>query len=358
MANNIIGTVGIGAQSVKPDWNQNDPNAKDYIKNRPGGYAVAPSFEITWDGDTTGKETITIPDRGMLVKIADEAPSIEKFTVGTHYRAIIMTEATYSDGSNETVQKQIDLRYGGDFWMGGDESHASMAVGVTVDSVSIEGLTLTKGLWFSLVDVAEMTKAITCGISTTDGGVKKFPASLIPDEVYSGINDAQEMAETAQNTASEAKSTAQTAQSTANTAKTTAETAQSTANEAKTKAETAQNTANTAVKPTKNNENGCWYYMYNQYAQNKTTVMDLGSTGGTALEIIVNENCPSVAFIPPVHGSSQADFEFRKPGGAYRHPLITGIGGIVVYSSTPNSTKKFKITVDDAGTISATEVTT
>lgn len=40
MANNIIGTVGVGAQSVKPDWNQNDPNAKDYIKNRPGGYTI------------------------------------------------------------------------------------------------------------------------------------------------------------------------------------------------------------------------------------------------------------------------------------------------------------------------------
>ena len=210
-----------------------------------------------------------------------------------------------------------------------------------------------------------ITKTVTRSITTVDGVVKKFPASLMPDEVYSAINDAQEMVETAQNTASEAKSTAltvqsiaQTAQSTANTAKTTAETAQSTANEAKTKAETAQNTANTAVKPTKNNENDCWYRMYNQYAQNKTTVMDLGSTGGTALEIIVNEKCPSVAFIPPIYGSSQADFEFRKPGGAYRHPLITGIGGIVVYSSTPNSTKKFKITVDDAGTISATEVTT
>lgn len=182
-----------------------------------------------------------------------------------------------------------------------------------------------------------ITKAVVRGISTADGGVKKFPVSSMPDEVWSRISDAQDMAQTAQ-------STANTAQSTANTAKTTAE--------------TAQNTANTAVKPTKDNENDCWYRMYNPYAQNKTTVMDLGSSGSTALEIIVNEKCPSVAFIPPVYGSSQADFEFRKPGGAYRHPLITGIGGIVVYSSTPNSTKKFKITVDDAGTISATEVTT
>lgn len=81
MANNIIGTVGIGAQSVKPDWNQNDPNAKDYIKNRPGGYVIPPSVEITWDGDTTGKETIDLGVDFTMVKIADEAPPIEKFAV-------------------------------------------------------------------------------------------------------------------------------------------------------------------------------------------------------------------------------------------------------------------------------------
>ena len=208
-------------------------------------------------------------------------------------------------------------------------------------------------------------KIVTRSIATADGGVKKFPEILMPDEVWNRISNVQEMAETALNTASDAtstaqtaQSTAQTAQSTANTVKTTAETAQSTANTAKTKAEEAKSTANSAVKPTKNNENDCWYSMYNPYAENKTTVMGLGSIGGPALSIKVNEKCPSVAFIPPVYGSSQADFEFRRVTSAYRHPLITGIGGIVVYSSTPNSTKKFKITVDDAGTISATEVTT
>ena len=195
-----------------------------------------------------------------------------------------------------------------------------------------------------------ITKIVTRSIATADGGVKKFPESSMPDEVWNRISNVQEMAETALNTASEAESTALTVQSIA-------QTAQSTANTAKTTAETAQNTAKTAVKPTKNNENDCWYLMYNPYAQHKTTVMDLGSSGATALCIKVNEKCPSVAFIPPVYGSSQADFEFRRYTTAYRHPLITGIGGIVVYSSTPNSTKKFKITVDDAGVISATEVT-
>lgn len=207
-------------------------------------------------------------------------------------------------------------------------------------------------------------KTVIRSIATADGGVKKFPESSMPDELWNRISNVQEMAETAQSTASDATSTAQTArsiaqtaQSTANTVKTTAETAQNTANTAKTTAEEAKSTANSAVKPTKDNENDCWYRMYNPYAQHKTTVMDLGSTGATALCIKVNEKCPSVAFIPPVYGSSQADFEFRRYTSAYRHPLITGIGGIVVYSSTPNSTKKFKITVDDAGVISATEVT-
>lgn len=130
-----------------------------------------------------------------------------------------------------------------------------------------------------------ITKTFTRSIATADGGVKKFPVSSMPDEVWSRISDAQDTANTAQNTASEATSTAQTArsiaqtaQSTANTVKTTAETAQNTANTAKTTAEEAKSTANTAVKPTKNlaNENECWYRMYNPYAQHKTTVMDLG----------------------------------------------------------------------------------
>ena len=33
------------------------------------------------------------------------------------------------------------------------------------------------------------------------------------------------------------------------------------------------------------------------------------------------------------------------------------VDGVIISSSTPDSTKKFKITVDDSGTISATEVT-
>lgn len=375
MANNIIGTVGIGAQSVKPDWNQNDPNAKDYIKNRPGGYAIAPSVEITWDGDTTGKETIVVPNIGTLVKIADEAPSIDEFAVGTSYKAVIMTEITYSDGSNETVQKQIDLRYGGDFWMGRSSSFYSMAMGVTVDSVSIDGLTLTKGLWFSIADGAEMQKYVTRSISTTDGGVKKFPESSMPDEVWSRISNAQEMAETAQDTA--------------NTAKTTAETAQSTANEAKTAA---------IVKNPKNNL-AALFSKKNNYEWFETPmILSYHNTRGFFYKDSWSTDSPlSIETMPSYfvcitsilqfgkvilllyHYRNASDNRWGVNGIALSeiHGIckvvstliaqnvseglfltLTPVQDIELASSTPNSTKKFKITVDDAGTLSATEVTT
>lgn len=159
MANNIIGTVGIGAQSVKPDWNQNDPNAKDYIKNRPGGYVIPPSVEITWDGDTTGKETMDLNDGFKLVKIADEAPPIEKFAVksdvatfgmasGPIYAATIAIDVEYSDGNHETKLAATDLQSGDGFWIcATNNGIIGRILGVTADQVSLEGKTFTKGLW-------------------------------------------------------------------------------------------------------------------------------------------------------------------------------------------------------------------
>lgn len=74
------------------------------------------------------------------------------------------------------------------------------------------------------------------------------------------------------------------------------------------------------------------------------------------LEIRIDETRPKVVFYPPVKVGYQSDFHFGRRGTLYRHPNIAGIGGVIMYSSTPNSTKQFKITVDDSGVISATEV--
>lgn len=158
MANNIIGTVGVGAQSVKPDWNQNDPNAKDYIKNRPGGYVIPPSVEITWDGDTTGKETMDAGNGITLVKIADEAPPIEKFAVGSdvatlgaggsRYTAVITLEMEYNNGIKElTPQPEKEILVGDGIYM--LSSNYALCIGITVDEMEVEGLKLSRGLWLS-----------------------------------------------------------------------------------------------------------------------------------------------------------------------------------------------------------------
>lgn len=167
MANNIIGKVGIGAQNVKPDWNQNDPNAKDYIKNRPGGYVIPPSVEITWDGDTTGKETIDLSEGSKLVKIADEAPPIEKFAVksdvatfamvsGPSYAAIITADLTDINNNTETKQLKINLQASDGFWLSVDdeeeEEQIGIVLGVVADHVSIMGYTFSKGLWVSVIE--------------------------------------------------------------------------------------------------------------------------------------------------------------------------------------------------------------
>lgn len=66
---------------MQTDYAQNDSTAKDYIKNRPGGYEEG--FEITWDGDTTGKTVVDINEDARLIKVSDAILSQEDVIGGT-----------------------------------------------------------------------------------------------------------------------------------------------------------------------------------------------------------------------------------------------------------------------------------
>ena len=154
------------------------------------------------------------------------------------------------------------------------------------------------------------------------------------------------------------------AQMTAETAYNKAETAQSTANTAKTTAEAAKTTAENAVHGSIQrlpNATSLNYYLTpsDTTADSIDSVRTfIGLPAATSLEIIVKDKTnPSVTFTPPVYLNHQADFAFARATNVYPHPQITEIGGIVMYSTTSGSTKKFRITVDDTGTIKATEVT-
>lgn len=188
-------------------------------------------------------------------------------------------------------------------------------------------------------------------------------------------NGAQVMASAAQSTANTAKSTAEAAQSTANTAKTTADAAKTTAKTAQTTAETAQTTADGCVKKSNTRQFSINLGSYNAFSgsvessrvnysfmENDVTDtpinLNIGALGGTALKISVTPSTsPTVKIIPPVYSTQQADIEFSRASSVYPHPKIKGIGGIVMHSSTSGSAKQFRITVDDTGTLKATEVT-
>ena len=65
----IVNVAG-GGGGVQPDWNQNDSTAADFVKNRPGAYVQTIAGQtLTFDGDTTGKYVAT---EFGAVKVSDE----------------------------------------------------------------------------------------------------------------------------------------------------------------------------------------------------------------------------------------------------------------------------------------------
>jgi hypothetical protein len=80
--------VGSGG-SLSADWNENDPSADDYIKNRPF-YDAGGLEPITWDGVVGDRVTVTF-DGLMHVKVSD-----------TVFSANDLVGATISVGSGET----------------------------------------------------------------------------------------------------------------------------------------------------------------------------------------------------------------------------------------------------------------
>ena len=254
----------------------------------------------------------------------------------------------------------------------------------------------------------KLKKVVVLGISTMDGGVKKFSTDVMPNEVLEGVDIAQSAAETAysiaesaQNTASTAKSTAETAQSlaestqnTATIAKYTAETAQSlaesaqntantaesTAETAKSTAESAQNTANTAkstAESAKNTADNLKITMSGKPTMEGLLLISRksGNQDRTSLELSTKDQYTSMQLVESsagghalvisrdgglqdaATGHNPATLKLVNLGGT-KGVVIEGLEALIINSSTSGSTKRFKITVDDTGTIAATEVTT
>ena len=226
--------------------------------------------------------------------------------------------------------------------------------------------------------------------------IKKLAYELLPDRLLSALSAAANTARKALTVANTAQSTANAAQSTANAAQSTANAAQSTANSAQSTADAAMSAMNggaisgdvtfnadviarSFIIPPSNEANvntgilfknedfgTIGYVMISRNEARKATTFSIGNPGSQGLEykkadigFALGRN-RSINFydddgIFHISCSGPLDFSSGYPGNIWTPILLQGISGIIMKSSKSN--KKFKITVDDAGTLSATEVT-
>lgn len=96
---------GGGGSGVQADYAQNDPNAADYIKNRPGGYYDG--FDITWDGEIGDRLVVLMNVDGkqqQFVKVSDR-----RFTVEELIGSVVTARFSNGDRDDAAVVTKMDI---------------------------------------------------------------------------------------------------------------------------------------------------------------------------------------------------------------------------------------------------------
>lgn len=328
-------------------------------------YAVDAFEPVTWNGTTEGREVINghelneqIPEGYTYYKIADVTKELASNLNGATMKIHVppeLAELYSSRGPLYPQEATIE-----NFDVVDDNAYITYK-GISKAPFLIATYETLYGLLADqeTVNTDKSNEIAFTGTLHLEKLECKVPGRQLPVEYVDGLDGVPEMAQEAFTAAGTAQSTAENALRSAGEAKSAAIAAESTAGTAKSTAETAQTTAKSAVQPYKDSATeACTYYMRNPYNNKKPVSLFIGADGGAALVVDVNKSTtPSVKVQMPVYFSDQADLEFIRASTSYPYPRIVGIRGIVMASSTANSTKKFLITVDDSGTLSATEVT-
>ena len=197
-------------------------------------------------------------------------------------------------------------------------------------------------------------------------GVVAAKASNVAAKNKNGIASLNKKLNSVANGVNEAQNTAETAQNTAETARSIAETARHEAYNAVDKAQAAENTADAAIAQL-NYDNGHFYtrsdlktplnlrsimsmgdFIFYNYTLGGYIIASAGHSNGYSIHGVVLDR--AVHYIASDSHTNLDDTTFTFH--------IQQVSSVILQSSTISSTKQFKITVDDSGTISATEVTT
>ena len=371
---------------VQPDWNQNDETAADYVKNRPF-YTGNPVETVLVE-----ESTVSFAKNGGLYMA--KFPSTSEATVGE----------TYKVSWDGTTYECTCVSFNGEHAIG---NLSIVGAGSDTGEPFIMGILNGKEIQ---IITADPSASHTFSISGFVPEVVKIDAKYLPNTIAtkSEVEAAQTTAENAQTTANAARNTADAAQTTANAAQTTADNAQSTANAALPKTggtmsgnltiDTENDYFRTIISPGN---------MALQYVPSAGDVNDELVISGWGTPRIVAREGSSEGFKLSDMGLSLGCTSTTKDGIHLRHSngssnpgeiVIqhtnlnnhakerisiastgeiecnnrlkfncgseievvqpfgkTGGSAIILHSSTPNSTKKFKINVDDSGVPTITD---
>ena len=368
------------SEQVQTDYLQNDTVAKDYIKNRPFyEYVIRNSVLADICSEVTASGGHWVSKDGVI----GISLEIEDLSAGV----VIYIDSSISIGDS------LQVVLNGNSYTCSVEDYSSTiaegAIGFGDSSLLTSGTVSTYGFVVLLAPTAffdelDQTKPYVVYVAIVPGStaptefkiigdakkIVKIDEKYLPDNIatvgmvqyvleqadnaQSTANTAQSTANTAKNAANIAKSTADTAKSTANTAKSTADNAKAIAIHAQSTADNAQSTA-TSAQTIANNAQSTANDAYPRSGESELRLR--GNNSGLSGNMFFSGK-PNEPIYCRVDRSSASDgaaparFVFVPNGGTSMQ-----VEGINVLQMKSSSGKIFNITVDDSGTISATEVT-
>lgn len=179
-----------GGSSTQGDWQQSDPAAADYIKNRT--HYETSSFKVTWDGSTEGRDTVYLfdmesdngaVDKFYLVKVADD------IAVPLAFESLTANDLAFNESGSTVPGTDVVGDFAIDKFNGG-YMVAPYLVYCTANSAQLElaefetAVTVTKGLWY-------VTGGSTYLESVSfPGSVKRLDKKYVPDIIK--VNLAQQ----------------------------------------------------------------------------------------------------------------------------------------------------------------------
>ena len=323
----------------KPDWNQNDPTAPNYVKNRPF-YTGDPVETVLVE-----ESTVPFQDAGSGL-YGTEFPSTFSATVGE----------TYKVSWDGTVYECVCVNVGSDLAIGNLSIYGNASdSGEPFCMIVFNGA----GIWIVTKDTSA---SHTFSINGLAPEVVKIDAKYLPDTVAT-------------------KSEVEASQTVANNAQTVADKNKEMLSKMNTSIATFTFDKQTSGRDTFV-YNAFSYYKISDFSPVPEDVVSFTGTRESGVEcskVTTGNNCVEYGLFIVVASAGACElptndnfYSFTAPSsGLYamydegNQSMTAGTGeftlmgtdGLTIRSSTYGSTKKFRITVDDSGTLTATEVT-